>query len=133
MGLLRVVDEHEGTFMLQKLRIVDDSGTRTHRSGSSCCYVSTTKLPHFGPCKSTFKHRVTPSPMQPPLPRDARRYTRASLLVYIMQNCPENDRNGRLLFKFRSQADPVPVAVDGSREGLRKIPIRRTAAKATAV
>ena len=27
MGLLRVVDEHEGTFMSQKLQIVDDSGT----------------------------------------------------------------------------------------------------------
>lgn len=38
-----------------------------------------------------------------------------------MRNCPENDRNGRLLFKFRSQADPVPVAV-GVEEGLRKIP-----------
>jgi len=51
---------------------------------------------------------------------------RASLLVYIMRNCPENDRNGWLLFKFRSQADPVPVTVGGSQwreEGLWKIPI----------
>lgn len=29
MELLRVVDKHEGTFMLQKLQIVDDSGTDT--------------------------------------------------------------------------------------------------------
>lgn len=29
--LLRVVDEHEGTFMLQKLQIVDDSGTDTEK------------------------------------------------------------------------------------------------------
>lgn len=107
------------------------TAARTRKSGSSCCYLSATKLPHFGPCKSTFKRRVTSLLMQPPLLRDAEIYTRASLLVYIMRNYPENDRNGRLLFKFRSQADPVPVAVRCG--GRAKNSHRWTAAKATAV
>lgn len=96
------------------------TAARTRKSGSSCCYVSATKLPHFGPCKSTFKRRVTSLCWCSRLFFATRRYTRASLLVYIMRNCPENDRNGRLLFKFRSQADPVPVA--GRRKGCEKFP-----------
>lgn len=98
------------------------TAARTQRSGGSCCYVSTTKLPHFGPCKSTFKRRVTCADAAA---ASSRRYTRASLLVYIMRNYPESDRNDRLLFKFRSTGWPssgggrwVPV-----KEGLRKIPI----------
>lgn len=72
------------------------------RSNSgSCYYVSAAKLPHFGPCKSTFKRRVTYRR------RCNRRFpvTVAEIrrrMVYIMQNCRENDRSGGLLFKFCS-------------------------------